>query len=156
MNILKAFLETLKNGCVYFTVLILSMSVVAVFMPKSTITTSTMFGLFFLCIVIAFANVIFKIPKIAFFLRIILHYIVMVLSFYFIFTVCLKLFKTQSMILLSLVFFTVIYALIITIYSIVRGLKNKSKNKSKVYSSRFENNSDSQKSDNKTGGKKCK
>ena len=122
----------LLRACVSFTILTLILFLIGSAVPTfgNAIAVKTVLVLFAFSLLMACANLLLNIRRIAYPLRLLLHYLASLLTFYVLFVVILIQAKGISTILADLLLFTFLYTVIMGAFLLFQhAIEGKAKNK---------------------------
>ncbi|MBQ4067105.1 MAG: DUF3021 family protein [Clostridia bacterium] len=133
--------DTLKNGCVIFTVItVISYALGLLLSGKDNpfIPTLTWIILFLIfSLVLAFANIILKNPGYSLGIRLGLHFLATASLYFVVVVLCGGFIRNGAQTLIALVLFVILYGLFAILYAILSSGKKKKKNKKEKYDSMF-------------------
>ena len=137
---MASFLKIAKNvllrTCVSFTLLTLFLFVIGSAIPTfgNAIAVTTVLVLFAFSFLLACANLLLNIKHIAYPLRLFLHYLASLLTFYVLFVVVLMQAKGISTVLTDLLLFTFLYAVVMGAFLLFKhALEGKAQGKKAGY-----------------------
>lgn len=132
--------KILTQACISFTVMVLSLFLVASAFPGfgNAVAIKSIFSIFGFSILVACANLILNVKKIAIVLRVLLHYLACLPPFYLMFVLIVAQRTDAGAILSDFLFFTILYVLIMGTYlifraSLDRALESKGKTYQSIY-----------------------
>ncbi len=137
---MASFLKTVKNilirTCVSFTVLTLILFLIGSAVPTfgNAIAVKTVLVLFAFSFLMACANLLLGIKRIAYPFRLLLHYLASLLTFYVLFVIILMQAGDISAVLTDLLLFTFLYAVIMGAFLLFKhAITEKAQNKKTDY-----------------------
>lgn len=139
MTVKGFFKKWLNHACVYFTVFMLIYIILAAIVNVGDEELRLDAGRTVLFFIFAFllsaANTIWGLESVSASLRLLSHYVLTALGFYFCFIMTLGM--RTSQVFIGLVFFTVIYFLIFGVLAILRSRYKKNTERSQTYEKRY-------------------
>lgn len=139
MTVKGFFKKWLNHACVYFTIFMLIYIILAAIVNVGDSALRLDAGrtvLFFLfAFLLSAANTIFKIESMSTSLRVLIHYILTALGFYFCFIMTLGMRAAQ--VFIGLVMFTVVYFIVFGILAVFRARYKKNTERSQKYEKRY-------------------
>ena len=139
MTVKGFFKKWLNHACVYFSVFMLTYIILAAIVnvgdDKLMLDAGRTVLFFLFAFLLSAANTIFKLESISGGLRLLIHYVLTTLGFYFCFIMTLNM-RTAS-VFIGLVLFTVVYFIIFGIVALFRSRYKKNTERSERYEKRY-------------------
>lgn len=141
MNKQNQTLQTVKNGCVIFTIITIisyALGTLLSFDNKAFIPTLKWIILFFVfSIVLAFANLLLGNKKISVGTRLGLHFLASATLYFVCVVLCGGFITSGAQTLIAMTFYIVLYLIFAALYAISSSGKRRKKNKTEKYESMF-------------------
>ena len=139
MTVKGFFKKWLNHACVYFTVFMLIYIILAAIVNVGDDALRLDAGrtvLFFLfAFLLSAANTVFKLETLSMSLRLLIHYVLTALGFYFCFIMTLGMRAAQ--VFIGLVLFTVVYFIVFGVVALFRARYKKNTERSQKYDKRY-------------------
>ncbi len=133
--------DTIKSGCLIFTVITVLSYIAGTLLSsenKAFIPTLKWILLFLLfSLVLAFANMLLRLPKIAVGARLGFHFLATAALYFVVVVLCGGFVTSGAQTIIAMLLFCVLYSIFAIIYAITSATKSKKKNKEEKYDSMF-------------------